>query len=274
MRIRFTKMQGVGNDFMVVRWAPGLPLPSAEQVRAWADRRRGVGFDQLLVVEAEVPTGAAARYRVYNADGTEVEQCGNGARCIARFVAGSGEGAELRLLSQAGPVDARIATDGSVAVNLGVPRFEPAALPFRVGAEADSYRLAAGGHEAEFGIVSLGNPHAVIWTDSVTEAPVGILGPALGAHAAFPAGVNVGFAELVSRERIKLRVFERGAGETLACGTGAAAAVAVGRRRGLLDADVSVELPGGTLSVSWAGPGAPLWLTGPATEVYDGEISL
>jgi diaminopimelate epimerase len=274
MRVPFAKMHGVGNDFMVLRWPEGRPLPTPAQIRAWADRRRGVGFDQFLLIESAAPTGAVAAYRVYNADGTEVQQCGNGARCIARFLALHGAPREMRLASQAGPVEARVVMDGEVAVSLGVPNFSPGALPFLTEESADPYHLEVAGRRIEFGIVSMGNPHAVLFVDSVDHAPVGILGPALGAHAAFPEGVNVGFAEFVHRGKLRLRVYERGAGETLACGTGAAAAVAVGRRRGRLDAEVEVSLPGGDLTVSWPEPDAALWLAGPASLVYEGEISI
>jgi len=274
MHVQFAKMHGVGNDFMVLRWPRTLPLPGPGQVRQWADRRRGVGFDQLLVIEADPPPDAVARYHVYNADGAEVQQCGNGARCIASYLAAAGAPSEMRLISGAGPIEARVSPGGEISVNLGVPSFVPAALPFETREASDPYHLEAAGRQVEFGIVSVGNPHAVLVVDSVERAPVGILGPALCTHAAFPEGVNVGFAEILDRTHLRLRVFERGAGETLACGTGAAAAVAVGRRRGALDAMVEVDLPGGALRVRWPGPAEALWLSGPATWVYEGRISI
>ncbi len=281
MKIRFAKMHGLGNDFMIARWPAGQRIPDAELVRRWADRRLGVGFDQLLLLmepEAGHDGGhnggpAETRYRIFNHDGGEVEQCGNGVRCIAAFLAPTGP-AELALRSPGGAVEAHVEGGGRVTVSLGVPSFAPGSLPFRAPAEADRYRRSLPSGEVEFGAVSLGNPHAVIAVDSVERAPVGILGPELGAHPDFPQGVNVGFAEFVDRSHLRLRVYERGAGETLACGTGAAAAVAVGRRWGRLDERVEVALPGGVLTVRWAGPGAPLWQTGPTTTVYEGQIEL
>lgn len=277
MQVRFAKMHGLGNDFMVAEWPAEAPPPDAELVRRWADRRLGVGFDQLLLVLPGEAGRSDARYRIYNADGGEVEQCGNGARCIARFVASrraGGAAGRLVLDSRAGPIEALVRDGGIVSVNLGVPRFEPKALPFDAPAEQERYRLRLSRGEVEFGAVSLGNPHAVILVDSVERADVGILGAELAVHTAFPQGVNVGFLEIVSPERVRLRVYERGVGETPACGTGAAAAVAVGRRWGELGEEVEVELRGGRLSVRWPGPGQPLWQTGPATLVYEGLIEL
>ncbi len=308
MRLNFTKMQGLGNDFVVLQWPADAPGPTPDQIRRLADRRRGIGFDQLLLLESAAPVGADAVYRVFNADGGEVEQCGNGARCIARFVADRRGAPELRLQSGGGPVSARVDHEGRVSVSLGEPDFAPTALPFSAERAAQSYRRTvalanSGGRsakgnessawrgesdagappdpaahptaaEVEFGAVSMGNPHAVIVVDSVDAAPVGILGPALAAHADFPRSVNVGFMQICSRDRIRLRVFERGVGETPACGTGAAAAVAIGRLRGELDEQVDVELPGGVLTVRWPGPGAELWQTGPAETVYEGQIEL
>ncbi len=274
MRLNFTKMQGLGNDFVVLRWPANQPGPSAELIRRLADRRLGVGFDQLLLVESSAPAGHDAAYRVFNADGGEVEQCGNGARCIAQFIAGARTGTRLKLHSAGGLVDAQVDAQGRVSVSLGEPDFAPQALPFRADRQADSYRLQAAGREVDFGAVSMGNPHAVISVDSVDDAPVGILGPALAQHPDFPRSVNVGFMQIRDRGRIRLRVFERGVGETPACGTGAAAAVAVGRSRGQLDEQVDVELPGGVLTVTWPGPGAALWQTGPAQTVYEGQIEL
>jgi diaminopimelate epimerase len=267
MQLKFAKMHGIGNDFMLVEWPAGRPLPGPELVRAWADRRRGVGFDSLLVVEK------GRRYRVFNADGGEAEQCGNGARCIAAYLAG-GKPAAVELTSAAGAVDTKVLDAGVVSIDLGEPDFRPASLPFSADTEADSYELVLAAGPVEFGIVSMGNPHAVIAVDSVDEAPVGIIGAELAAHPAFPEGVNVGFAEQLSPTRLRLRVYERGIGETLACGTGAAAAVATGRRRGLLEASVTVELPGGRLDVEWPGAGADLWQTGQTTKVYEGLIEI
>jgi diaminopimelate epimerase len=274
MKLSFTKMNGAGNDVMVLPWPSKHVPPAPELIRRWGDRRRGVGFDQLLLVDSEHHTdGADATYRVFNADGGEVEQCGNGVRCLARYLAPR-LGTELKLLSPAGTIAARVESPDRVSVELGVPDFRPAALPFAAAEERDRYRLEVAGRTVELGAVSMGNPHAVIAVDSVATAPVETLGPALQAHASFPRSVNVGFMERLARNRVRLRVFERGVGETLACGTGAAAAVAVGRRWGLLGEKVAVELPGGTLEVNWPGPGAPLWQTGPTTAVYEGYIEL
>ena len=272
MKLQFAKMHGVGNDFMVVRWPSGVGLPDQALIRLWADRRRGAGFDQLMLIEGGYAGPEDGSYRVFNADGREVEQCGNGVRCVARYLAAESGTDTLSLESTAGVIEARMLGDGKVNVNLGDPIFSPAALPFIAESEASSYGLRVGDREVEFGAVSIGNPHAVIVTDSVDNAPVGILGAELQEHDAFPQGVNVEFMELRGTERIGLRVFERGVGETLGCGTGAAAAVAVGRDRGLLDAQVEVNLPGGVLEVYWQGRGSPLWLAGPTTWVYEGQI--
>jgi diaminopimelate epimerase len=273
MKLPFTKMNGLGNDFMVVEWPADRPPPDAELIRRWADRRRGVGFDQLLLIAKGPPQDGAASYRNFNADGGEVEQCGNGVRCLARFLAPR-FGRDLTLVSPAGAVEARVRSPDDVSVNLGVPNFRPSALPFVADEERDRYRLEVDGETVEAGAVSMGNPHVVIATPSVATAPVERLGAAFQHHASFPRRVNVGFMERVDARRIRLRVYERGVGETLACGTGAAAAVAVGRRWGVLDENVAVELPGGTLEVNWPGPGAPLWQTGPTAAVYEGYIEL
>lgn len=271
MRIPFTKMNGIGNDVMVVEWPKDAGPLTGERVRQWADRRRGVGFDQLMVLgegEDGVPS-----YRIFNADGGEVEQCGNGARCVARYLEAR-LGPELVLASPAGRIEARVLPSGVVSVNLGEPNFDPRALPFAARERAPRYRLDVDGGTVDFGAVSMGNPHAVIEVESVERAPVAVVGPALEKHASFPRGVNVGFMQVDSDSAIRLRVFERGAGETLACGTGAAAAVAVGRLWGMLGERVAVTLPGGALEVAWRGPGFALWQTGPTTFVYEGRIDL
>lgn len=267
MQLKFVKMHGLGNDFMIVEWPPDRAMPAADLVRRLGDRRLGVGFDSLLLVEP------GPGYRIFNADGGEAGQCGNGARCIAAYLA-NGRPTDIVLNSHAGPVSARVAEGGIVSINLGEPSFEPASLPFVADAAADSYRLELPSGPVEFGIVSMGNPHAVIAVDSVDSTRVGIIGADFAASPAFPEGVNVGFAEAVSSSRIRLRVYERGIGETLACGTGAAAAVATGRRRGALDAKVTVELPGGELIVDWPGAGADLWQTGQTTRVFEGLIEI
>lgn len=272
MRIDFTKMHGLGNDFLVFE-SSGGQLPDAAQWRALGDRRTGIGFDQALVLLPPRRAGTAAYYRIFNSDGSEVEQCGNGVRCLARFLAPR-FGNELTLVSPAGRIAAKVLSAERVSVDLGVPNFAPAALPFTTPEQKNRYRLQIDTHAVEFGAVSMGNPHVVIEVDSVERAPVGILGPKLERHPSFPQGVNVGFMQRESDRRIKLRVFERGAGETLACGTGAAAAVAVGRLWGQLAENVEVSLPGGILEVSWHGPGSPLWQTGPTAAVYEGQIDL
>lgn len=271
MSLRFVKMHGLGNDFMLVEWPVDRPAPAPALVREWSDRRLGVGFDSLLLIDREAGATAAVRYRVINADGGEAEQCGNGARCIASFVA-EGPGTELTLASAGGPVAAKVLENGRVSIDLGEPDFRPSAVPFRAETEADAYTRVLESGEVTFGVVSMGNPHAVIEVDSVDTALVGILGPELGRHPDFPEGVNVGFMERVDERNLRLRVHERGIGETLACGTGAAAAVAVARRRGQVDDRVDVRLPGGVLTVSWSGPGAAVWQTGQTTKVYEGLI--
>ena len=272
MKLQFAKMHGAGNDVMVVRWPAGVDLPGRAQIRLWADRRLGPGFDQLMLIEGDYTGPEDGAYRVFNANGGEVEQCGNGVRCVASYLAAEKGADSLSLGSAGGVVEARILDDGTVTVNLGEPKFSPDELPFGADNEAPSYELAIGDRRVEFGAVSMGNPHAVIITDSVENAPVGILGLEFQEHDAFPVGVNVGFMELRGTARIGLRVFERGVGETPACGTGAAAAVAVGRDRGRLDARVEVSLPGGVLEIYWQGRGSPLWLAGPTTWVYEGQI--
>jgi diaminopimelate epimerase len=273
MQLKFAKMQGLGNDFMLVEWPDGEPPPTVERVRAWADRRSGVGFDSLLLVARRSAAEVDAAYRVVNADGGEAEQCGNGARCIASYLSRA-RPARVVLRSLGGDITAEVLADGSVRVNLGEPDFSAQSLPFLTSADGPEYELDLDAGKVRFRICSMGNPHAVIDVDSVDEAPVGILGPQMNAHASFPHGVNVGFVERVDPGRLRLRVHERGVGETRACGTGAAAAMAVGRRYQGLDETVEVRLPGGALTISWAGPGEDLWQTGPATAVYEGTIDL
>ncbi len=276
MRIEFTKMHALGNDFVVfdapVGWAP----LTAVRLRRLADRHTGIGFDQALVLEPPRHPEAVAFYRIFNADGEEVEQCGNGARCIAALLAarGAGRAGALTLDSPAGLIEAQVHPGGTVAVNMGPVRFDPAALPLQAAPEADRYTLDLDGESAEIGAVSIGNPHAVLVVPSVETAPVARLGPAIEHHRRFPKRVNVGFMQIVDRAHIRLRVYERGAGETFACGTGACAAVAVGRRWDLLDPEVRVSARGGELSVRWAGPGESIWLTGPAEIAFQGHIDI
>jgi diaminopimelate epimerase len=275
VRIHFTKMHGLGNDFIVFD-APATGAPEAATLRRLADRHTGIGFDQALMLEPPQREGTAVYYRIFNADGAEVEQCGNGARCIARFVnarLGRGPG-KLVLDSPGGLVRAKVREDGQVSVAMGVPNFDPAALPFEASGEASVYPLPVGDAVIDIGAVSIGNPHAVIRVPSVDDAPVDRLGPAIEHHPRFPRRTNVGFMEVLARDHIRLRVHERGAGETRACGTGACGAVAVGRRHGLLDEQVHVDLPGGRLTVQWSGPGEPIWLTGPAETAFEGTVTL
>jgi len=250
-----------------------VQLPTAEQIRRLAARRTGIGFDQALAVLPPRSADADASYRIFNADGSEVEQCGNGARCVARFVASRLHRLDQPLLleSPGGLVNARLRPDGLVSVAMGVPDFDPRALPFEAAEQAPTYEIELPAGRVEFGAVSVGNPHAVIRVRSVRDAPVDTVGPALENHPRFPRRVNVGFLEIVAPDRVRLRVFERGAGETPACGTGACAAVAVGRREGPLSEEVTVELPGGRLLVRWPGPGQQIWLTGPAETVFEGR---
>ncbi len=273
MLLSFTKMHGLGNDFIVFE-AADTALPSSEQLRALANRRTGIGFDQALVVQVPQQPATDVFYRIFNADGSEVEQCGNGARCVASLVASQRQQQQLRMDCPGGLVNAELHDDGQVAIDMGVPNFTPATLPFVATGEAPTYAIEVNGQSLTIGAVSMGNPHAVLIVPAVASADVAHIGPALEAHARFPRRVNVGFMEIVSPSHIRLRVFERGAGETQACGTGACAAVAVGRRLGLLDETVQVDLPGGTLNIRWPGPGTPLWMTGPAVTVYTGQIEI
>ncbi|MCC7330507.1 MAG: diaminopimelate epimerase [Gammaproteobacteria bacterium] len=272
MRVSFTKMHGLGNDFVVVP-ASGMAPPPAGTIRALADRKTGIGFDQLLWLEKPRIPGAAVYYRIFNTDGSEAEQCGNGARCIARLVGGDSSGA-LVLQHRGGSSRARLEHSGLVSVEVAVPEFAPGRVPFLAAAEADSYKVKAGRRNVELRVVSLGNPHAVIRVEDVDAAPVATLGPALEGHERFPNRANIGFMQVLDPEHIRLRVFERGVGETRACGTGACAAAVVGQRAGWLAPRVHVSLPGGELLVRWDGPGTPVWLTGEAVTVFEGTVDI
>ena len=271
--LRFTKMQGLGNDFVVLDGIAQKIDLDAAQLRALADRRFGVGCDQVLVVEAPTRSDVDFRYRIFNADGGEVEQCGNGARCFVKFVRDRGLTAEraIRVETAGGIIVPVLGDDGRVSVDMGVPRFAPADIPFVADRVAVIHPVDVDGRDVEVTVVSMGNPHAVQVVPDVACAPVTTEGPKLEHHARFPDRVNAGYMEIVDRATIRLRVWERGAGETLACGTGACAAVVAGVRRGLLDAAVRVETRGGELAIEWAGPGASVMMTGPAVTVFEGE---
>ena len=272
MKLRFTKMHGAGNDFVIIdcRRAP-LALDAA-QIARLGDRHFGVGFDQLLTIEPARDPSCAFSYGIYNADGSLARQCGNGLRCVAAWLhrAGAIGAGELQLESPSGPVGITVGDDGIVRAGMGQARFAPDDIPLRLP-QADPYRLRVDGFGAEFGAVSMGNPHAVLTVTSVASAPVDRLGPAIERHPRFPKRVNVGFMEIVDRTHIRLRVFERGASETLACGTGACAAVAVGRRHGRLDSTVEVELAGGKLEITWSAPGEHIWMKGPTAVSFTGR---
>ena len=261
-------MQGLGNDFLVFDAAAIASQADLDEgtLRALADRHTGIGFDQALMLETPKDPGSRVFYRIFNSDGTEVEQCGNGARCVAALLYSRAPelGRELVMDSTAGTVRARIREDGMVAVEMHVPKLD----------EPLARSLSVPGGEVEVNTLTVGNPHAVLRVADVREAPVEELGPAIQQHAYFPNRVNVGFMQVIARNHIALRVFERGAGETQACGTGACAAVAAGMQRGWLEREVRVDLPGGTALVSWSGPGQHIWLTGPAAFVYTGSIDL
>ncbi len=280
MQINFTKMHGTGNDFIVIDAINQAISLRAEQVRFLADRHFGIGCDQLLLVEKPTIPGAEFRYRIFNADGGEVDQCGNGARCFARFVSDNGmtESTNIPVETAAGMIYLQLEEDGQVTVDMGVPSFNPEDLPF-LADEMDEddneyHQLMVNDEKYAIGAVSVGNPHAVLLVESVDQAPVNTLGPAIEKHERFPQRVNVGFMEIMDRSRIRLRVFERGVGETLACGSGACAAVALGIHNSLLDETVNVELRGGDLTISWQGEGESLLMTGPAQTVFKGQISL
>jgi diaminopimelate epimerase len=274
MRLAFTKMHGLGNDFIVFEAATEALIPSAEILRTLADRRTGIGFDQALALLPAHGSDTDTFYRIFNADGFEVEQCGNGARCIASLVARKVGRREVRLDSPGGRIAGKLRDDGMVELDMGVPNFAPGALPFEASREADLYPLRIGDKELQIGAVSMGNPHAVIQVPNVRAAAVDTLGPAVENHARFPKRTNVGFMEVVDADHIRLRVHERGVGETQACGTGACGAVAVGRKLGLLRPEVQVDVPGGRLDVRWSGPGERLWLIGPAATVFEGVVEI
>ena len=276
MLLKFTKMHGLGNDFVVLE-ALSRPLAlTPNQLRRIADRHIGVGCDQILQVEPPRQPDTDFYYRIFNADGGEVEQCGNGARCFVRYVRDRGLTAkrELRVGTRGGVIVPRLEDDGQVTVDMGVPEFEPSRIPFDAPARAASYGLDVDGRRLDICALSMGNPHAVQVVADIERAPVAEEGPLIERHPRFPQRVNAGYMQVMSRRRILLRVYERGAGETLACGTGACAAVVAGIMRGLLDPEVTVATRGGDLGISWAGEGKPVMMTGPAVTVFEGEMEL
>jgi len=275
MQVSFVKMQGAGNRIVVIdERASGREPPPASVIQRLGSSAEGPGFDQLMWLGPAVDSDHIASYRVFNADGSEVEQCGNGVRCVARLIAGQDGASQLCFESPAGPIAARVLDDQRISVNMGPPQFDPGRIPFVADAQSVSYNLDVDGEIIRVAVLSMGNPHCVLDVDDVHTAPVARLGPLLECHARFPACANVGFMHVRGRDSIELRVYERGVGETLACGTGACAAVVAGQLQGRLDADVTVQLPGGQLMVSWAGAGAPVWLTGDAEWISEGTIEL
>jgi diaminopimelate epimerase len=276
LKINFTKMQGVGNDFVVLDAINQRVELDAARVRRIADRHFGIGCDQLLLIEPPRTAGTDFYYRIFNADGGEVQHCGNGARCFMRYVRDKGltSKSEIRVETLSGVIVPKLEADGQVTVDMGPPELEPARIPFLADKRALTYGLEVAGQLVEISVLSMGNPHGVQVVANVEEAPVLTQGPLIERHARFPERVNAGYMQVVDRHRIRLRVFERGAGETLACGTGACAAVVAGIARGLLDSPVRVETHGGPLSIAWGGEGRPVMMTGPAETVFEGTIEL
>lgn len=275
MIIQFAKMHGLGNDFVVIDNVTQNFYVNPEQIKHWADRHRGIGFDQLLLVEPPYDPELDFHYRIFNADGSEVAQCGNGARCFARYVKmrGLSPKAELHVSTKAGQLTLHIDADDQVTVNMGKPLFNPHEVPFQAQKAELTYVIRAGQDTVLASVVGMGNPHCVITVDDVDTAPVEHLGALLMRHERFPEGVNVGFMQIIDKQHIKLRVYERGVGETQACGSGACAAVVAGIRQGKLAERVAVELPGGTLHITWR-DGEPVHMIGPAEHVFDGQLKL
>ena len=276
MLLRFTKMHGLGNDFMVIDLVSQHAHIQPKHAKQWGDRHTGIGFDQLLIVEAPNNPEVDFRYRIFNADGSEVEQCGNGARCFARFVLDKRLTAKklIRVETKGGIIELDVRNDGQICVDMGPPRLNPVDIPFQAPEQALSYALEVDGQSYPIAAVSMGNPHSVLRVDDVLSAPVHELGPKIEHHPRFPQRVNAGFIQVVDRHRANLRVWERGAGETQACGTGACAAAVAAISQGWMDSPVAIDLPGGRLSIEWAGPGKPVLMTGPAVRVYEGQVRL
>ena len=274
MEIEFTKMHGLGNDFVVIDAINQEIDLSEDQVQFIADRHFGVGCDQLLLVEAAESDDVDFIYRIFNADGGEVEQCGNGARCFAVFVREKGltDQDRIRVETASGVIELHVQSDGQITVDMGVPELSPWKIPFNADTRLNEYALDVNGQVLKIGAVSMGNPHAVTIVENIDTAAVGELGASIESHLLFPNRVNAGFMQILDESHIRLRVFERGAGETLACGTGACAAVVVGRLQGHLGEQVEVGLAGGSLQISWQGEGSPVMMTGPATTVFEGKI--
>jgi diaminopimelate epimerase len=276
MKLSFTKMQGLGNDFVVIdAYSQPFSLSNA-QIKKVADRHFGVGCDQLLVVEKSANPIADFRYRIFNADGSEVEQCGNGARCFVRFVHDKGltQKSQICVETASGIIYPKLEDNGLVTVDMGAPRFEPKQIPFVADQQATTYPLSVGNETVTISALSMGNPHAVQVVTDVETAPVGVQGPIIETHERFPQRVNAGFMQIIDQHHIKLRVFERGAGETLACGTGACAAAVAGIQLGKLSSPVTVKMQGGELSIQWEGEGSPVLMTGPAVTVFEGQLTL
>ncbi len=276
MKLRFTKMHGLGNDFVVFDRINQTVALTPELCRRIADRHFGVGCDQILLVETPTHDDVDFRYRIFNADGSEVEQCGNGARCFVRFVHDKGltDKTAIRVETASGVIEPRLLDKGQVTVDMGAPRFAPAEIPFAAEAEAPTYALKVGQHVLDVAVLSMGNPHAVLRVNDLDSAPVDILGAAIESHSRFPQRVNAGFMQVLTPHDIRLRVYERGAGETLACGTGACAAAVAGIRQGWLQSPVSVHTRGGDLVIEWAGMGQSVFMTGPAETVFEGEMEI
>jgi diaminopimelate epimerase len=275
MKYKFTKMHGLGNDFVLIDCVNQSVQLSPEQLRYLANRRLGIGCDQILLVE-KAKNNADFRYRIFNSDGSEVEQCGNGARCFVRYVYDQGmtQKKEIRVETLGGIIVPKLETNGEVTVNMGIPKFEPQEIPFIAEKRMLTYLLDVDEKQIEFSILSMGNPHAVQIVEDINHSPILAEGTLIEYHSRFPQHVNAGYMQVVNREHINLRVYERGVGETLSCGTGACAAVVAGITRGLLDSTVKVSTTGGNLRICWEGENNPVWMTGPAISVFDGEIEL
>ncbi|MGY4534650.1 diaminopimelate epimerase [Pseudomonas sp. TE3786] len=276
MLLRFTKMHGLGNDFMVLDLVSQHAHIQPKHAKQWGDRHTGVGFDQLLLVEPPSNPDVDFRYRIFNADGSEVEQCGNGARCFARFVLDKRltMKRQIRVETSGGIMELDIRADGQISVNMGAPILEPARIPFQAESQALNYSVDVDGTPVQLAAVSMGNPHGVLRVDDVDSAPVHTLGPKLEHHPRFPNRANIGFLQVIDRHHAKLRVWERSAGETQACGSGACAAAVAAISQGWMDSPVQLELLGGRLFLEWAGPGHPVMMTGPAVRVYEGQVRL